>query len=446
MRFAVFVFSLVLVVMPAYVHAIVFVPAVTGALVRTAGGAVVKVANKKTLAGVAVSLGVPVAIDYCKKNKQKCKDWVGDVAETFFDDDNTDDGCHTYLIYQGARTSTKSTNLSAVVQAEVDNAMQRSKKDYGGLNLSYVSHEQDFSDIQEQSDRAVQRHLSQYRKTKSSGAVSVNSKQNLIDTSYVSSDGKTRHVKLSYSVSLTTYIACNDADNDRKLDELGLPSRHQKQEEKKQAAQKIIERIKDNDPDYIINNYGDQINIGQYCSAHACDELTAEFGDEVMKNKSKYDIDKINKANCEVENNKIKSCKNAKKDKDEQETEQTDEQQTEGQGDKGDQDPIECDASAFHKKVCDFIDWYQDDTDLDDDTKVKVTDLSDGLQLDKNRIKFTAQCPADKTFKMAYAGVEVSPSISYRSLCDAFIMMKPFIIGLSGIAAALIVTVGGRRG
>lgn len=169
------------------------------------------------------------------------------------------------------------------------------------------------------------------------------------------------------------------------------------------------------------------------------------MGDEVMKNKSKYDIDKINKANCEVENNKIKSCKNAKKDKDEQETEQTDEQQTEGQGDKGDQDPIECDASAFHKKVCDFIDWYQDDTDLDDDTKVKVTDLSDELQLDKNRIAFAKQCPPDKTFKMAYAGVEVNPSISYRWLCDAFIMMKPFIIGLSGISAVLIIT-GGRRG
>ncbi|OVE54059.1 hypothetical protein, partial [Chryseobacterium mucoviscidosis] len=52
-----------------------------------------------------------------------------------------------------------------------------------------------------------------------------------------------------------------------------------------QHTQKIIQYAKDNDPDYIINNYGDTINIEQYCSAHACDELTAEFGDEVMKNK-----------------------------------------------------------------------------------------------------------------------------------------------------------------
>lgn len=385
MRLFVFVLSIALIVSTTYAHAIVWLPAVSGAVIRTAAGHYMKVASKKALAGslfVAGGYGTNFAVNYCKKNKQKCKDWVGDVAETFFDDDTDDtNGNSNHYICNISGTDRHFVDLQAV-------------------NEFHCS-------LNKQQTRGIKIYSHQFHNNK-------------------------EFVQFySYCNNTHTVLSCH---------------RSKDKELTKEQVQKIIERIKDDDPDYIINNYGDTINIEQYCSAHACDELTAEFGDEVMKNKSKYDIDKINKANCEVENNKIKSCKNAKKDKDEQETEQTDEQQTEGQGDKGDQDPIECDASAFHKKVCDFIDWYQDDTDLDDDTKVKVTDLSDELQLDKNRIKFTAQCPADKTFKMAYAGVEVSPTISYKSLCDGFIMLKPFIIGLSGIAAALIVTVGGRRG
>lgn len=416
MRFAVFVFSLVLVIMPTYVHAIAFVPAVTGALVRSGAGQFVKVQSKKALASFATTKFakntlITVATGYCLKNKQKCKDWVGDVAETFFDDDNTDDGCVFKMFYSSRNNYSHHQYHDKLSDA---------------INASYGFK----SGVSSRPTDEIERKNKEF----------VSAKENLKKRAE-----QFRNSILDYSVPMQHFRYDNGFQSSIQV---GMHYRLACGDEAQEELKKIIERIKDDDPDYIINNYGDTINIEQYCSAHACDELTAEFGDEVMKNKSKYDIDKINKANCEVENNKIKSCKNAKKDKDEQETEQTeqtDEQQTEGQGDKGDQDPIECDASAFHKKVCDFIDWYQDDTDLDNDTKVKVTDLSDDLQLDKNRIKFTTQCPADKTFKMAYAGVEVSPTISYKSLCDGFIMLKPFIIGLSGIAAVLIIA-GGRRG
>ncbi|TWV80174.1 hypothetical protein [Moraxella sp. VT-16-12] len=325
MRFAVFVFSLVLVVMPAYVHAIVFVPAITGALVRTAGGAVIKVANKKTLAGVAVSLGVPFAIDYCKKNKQKCKDAIGDVAEWFFDDE-TNQVCH----YDGKQFAS-ADDLCAYFF----------KKANSHNRQGYV-----FAD--------------RYKAT--NGMCLVYGGTN------------------KYNGNAGASFNCTD-----------------KSQAISQHTQKIIQYAKDNDPDYIINNYGDTINIEQYCSAHACDELTAEFGDEVMKNKSKYDIDKINKANCEVENNKIKSCDKAKKQLEldfEAEAEQPKDDEDTDPTPKGDKtDDIDCDSSKFHKKICQFINWTQTDDDPPQDTKLDIDEPDTPKNKDTN-INFVGTCPA----------------------------------------------------
>lgn len=385
MRFSVFAFSLFFILSTTYAHAVapLIFTAVEGALIRTATGQFIKAPSKKALANFAVGLGVPVAVSYCQKHKEKCKDIVGDVADYLFDDtDNSDNLCRYSVKYFKSGDEAcayffeqaNSRNTKGYIFADRYEARNGICHVYGGTNK------------------------------------------------YNGNVGATYH--------------CSNKD-----------------EVLKRETQKIINHIKENDVDYIINNYGDTINIQQYCSSHACDELTAEFGNEVMNNKNDYDIDKINKVNCEVENNKIKSCENAKKNKekdeeeDEQETEETEQDETEQSDTTNDDnnDKINCEASEFHKKVCDFIDWYQDDTEFDDDTKVKVNDLSDDLQLKKDRVQFNAQCPPDKTFNMSYAGVNVSPTISYKSLCDGFIMLKPFIIGLSGITAILIIA-GGRRG
>lgn len=325
MRFAVFVFSLVLVVMPAYVHAIVFVPAITGALVRTASGAVVKVANKKTLATAVVGLGVPFAIDYCKKHPKKCKDWVGDAAEWLFDDDNTDNQDMCYYV-EGAKDKPTYKKSDACKVTRENHRLSGYKLEFYNVGNGYCR-------------------------------------------STVSSD-----------VYPIFTISC---DTKRKIDSEKL-------------AKKIAEHLLDDDPDYIINNYGDTINIEQYCLAHACDELTAEFGDEVMKNKSKYDIDKINKANCEVENNKIKSCDKAKKQLEldfEAESEQPKDEDTDPtpKGDKT--DDIDCDSSKFHKKICQFISWTQTDDDPPQDTKLDIDEPDAPKNKDPN-INFVGTCPA----------------------------------------------------
>lgn len=334
MRFAVFVFSLVLLIMPTYVHAIAFVPAVVGGLVRTAGGAVIKVANKKTLAtfaigaaGASVPKGVELAKNYCVKQSKKCKDWVGDTAEWLFDDEissvchydgkqfaSADDVCAYFF------NKANSRNTNGYTFATSYKAVNGMCLVYGGTN--------------------------------------------------------------KYNGNLGASFSCTD-----------------KSQVITQHTQKIIERIKDDDPDYIINNYGDTINIEQYCSSHACDELTAEFGDEVMKNKNKYDIDKINKANCEVENGKIKSCKNAKKEQLELDfEEQKEEEKEENPKDdtpKNDEKigDIDCNSSKYHKKICEFINWTQTDDDPPEDTKLDIDEPKTPKNKDTN-INFVGSCPA----------------------------------------------------
>lgn len=381
MRFAVFVFSLVLTLMPVYVYAFAFVPAAVGGLVRTAGGAVVKVASKKnltTFAWGAMGASTPQAFNlvknYCTKHSKKCKDWVGDTTEWLFDtnDNDTNQVCY----YDGKQF--KSTDDLCAYFFNKANARN---------NKSYV-----------------------------------------FATSYKTRDGYCLVYggTNKFNGNVGAAFSCTDKQSI-------IIIKHTKE---------IIERIKDDDPDYIINNYGDTIDIEKYCASNACDELTANFGDEVMKNKDKYDIDKINKVNCEVENNKIKSCDNAKKEKDKKDD---DEESNEEQTNKSDDDKIiQCDSTGFHKKVCDFIDWYQDDFEHDNqNTAVDVDDKTNDLPKHKDYVKFNAQCPPDKVINLSYAGISKSLNWTYRDFCQAMINLKPFVVGFSMISSAFILA--GRK-
>lgn len=220
--------------------------------------------------------------------------------------------------------------------------------------------------------------------------------------------------------------------------------------DKYQNNQQIINQTINNKSDTEINNiiekYITEIEINNYCSnGGKCDELSKDFADEVFKKLDKYDIDKIHKDNCEVKNNKIVSCEKAKIKKDDEEENQQEENDETGKSDKDNK--INCDASEFHKKICDFIDWYQDDDyqPKDNDKEQTVKDLSDNLKIDDKRVKFNAQCPPDKHFEINYMGVTKTSKISYTRYCEFFVMLKPFLLGLSGIASVLIIT-GVRRG
>lgn len=329
MRLFVFVLSIALIVSTTYAHAIVWLPAVSGAVVRTAAGHYIKVASKKALAGslfVVGGYGANFAANYCKKNKEKCKNILGDTVEYFFDDDETND--HDYYTCQVLGYN---STPSKVAKYYCDN--------YKG---GHVSH-------------------------------SIVQNNNVATLKAVCKRE-------------TVNIHCSkNSDN--------TPE---------QLAKKIAEHLSDDDIDYIINNYSKEIeiNIDKYCAtAGACAELEQAFGDEVMNNKNKYDIDRINKDNCEVKNDKIISCDNAKIDKDDDDSD-TPKDGDDGQdGQDGDDTkpkdkdkPIKCDSSPFHKKVCDFIDWYYSDEYTQSDTKIDVQD--DTPKPTNTNIDFSGSCPA----------------------------------------------------
>lgn len=375
MRFAVFVFSILLIFSTTYAHAIAFVPAVVGGLVRTAGGQVMKVASKR---GVVATASAALAL-YCKKNQKKCKDILGDAADYFFDDDDNDQGCFGVVLYDGH------TDKEIAISNAIDKQIKEQERILS-TKYTFISRTKD--DFNYQTERA-KKSIDEIKKQgiKSNYTAYVYRAFGLFLASRTIGNQQLEQ-SMSYSVSVVGKLVCNDVDK-------------QDIENKKneQLAKKIAEHLSDDDIDYIINNYSKEIeiNIDKYCAtAGACAELDQAFGDEVMNNKNKYDIDRINKDNCEVKNDKIISCDNAKIDKDD------DDSDTPKDGDDGqdgddtkpkDKDkPIKCDSSPFHKKVCDFIDWYYSDEYTQSDTKIDVQD--DTPKPTNTNIDFNGSCPA----------------------------------------------------
>lgn len=116
--------------------------------------------------------------------------------------------------------------------------------------------------------------------------------------------------------------------------------------------------------------------------------------------------------------------------------------------DSDDDKPLFCDSSEFTKKVCDWIDWTQEEHDeLEPDAgKVDITDKSKDLNIDQNRIDFSNQCPAPTPINTSVGGFPISTELNYQPLCDFFTMLNPFVIGMGGISSALIIAAGVRRG
>lgn len=421
MRLAVFVFSILLIFSTTYAHAIVWLPAVSGAVVRTGAGKVIKVASK-----TAFMSGATIAVvNYCKKNKEKCKNILGDTVEYFFDDD--DDQCGLKPYY---RTSTyKGYDLDIAIHASINEISTAYKR-------TYVSHVSD--NIKNASNEIKSR-------------IASNSDKKFIPivaTDYfiyqVVTVNNTYQGRQSYSVTMEVKSTCDDA------------TQQQKEVQKQAQIQKIIQNLSDDDITYIINNYGDQIDIDKYCTTpNACAELEQAFGDEVMNNKGKYDIDRINKDNCEVKNDKIISCDNAKinKDDDDSDTPKDGDDGQDGQdGDdtkpKDKDKPIKCDSSPFHKKICDFIEWTQTDDDPPD-TKLDIEKPNTLKNKDPN-INFVSSCPAPYTLDFVIdfgfiGSKEVSITLlDTPKLCNFLdTWIKPIMLVLGPLHAIYIL--GGSR-
>lgn len=408
MRFAVIVFSLLLVFTPVYSYAFFWfgAGAVKGMIARTGLGQFVKINSRRAFAGSVMWGGAQmtekslnVVKSYCKKTK-KCDDILDAVSLSDDTPQETETLQCTISYNREILTSSDPQNLC---EQWLVKANQHVAKSYPNKSFKFAD--------------------------------SITAKVNTInDGGYCAVYGGMQ----KFTGNNAGVFRCETKKieiNNSQETEINIT---------KEQIQRIVNNMSDDDITYIINNYGDDIEVEKYCSEDSCDELSNEFGQEVQNNQNKYDIDQINKANCVVENSKIVSCDNAKIKQDE-ETEETTEENKEQETQETTEDKkINCEASEFHQKVCDFIDWYQDDFEHDNtDTGVNVDDKSDDLPKRKDYVKFNAQCPPDKIINLSFAGVNKSLNWTYQDFCSAMIELKPFVVGFSLITGAFIVS--GRR-
>lgn len=454
MRLYVFALSLILIFFNtqiAYANPLIGLVIRQGLLAKTAKGAV-KIAknNKKGLVSYLFSGGTFGISAYCVKNKKICQEILGetwDIVEDMLggnDDDNVDGKCTSPKIHYRTNNYRGYDKKSAINNA-IDDDFKRFRNS-DSVTYELIGYKSDDMDIVKP---LIDKHiaslnkrqyidmakLKQDKKQSVKNFVTMSRAKYTVKAKYKNGNTSTFDVDVSFATDAA--FECY-ADKDTYVTN--------NKQEIEQVINQTINNKSETEINNIIEKHITEIEINNYCSnGGKCDELSKEFADEVFKKLDKYDIDKIDRDNCEVKNNKIVSCEKAKIKKDDEEENQQEENDETEKGDKDNK--INCDASEFHKKVCDFIDWYQDDDYLpkDNDNEQTVKDLSDTLKIDDKRVKFSAQCPPDKHFEINYMGVTKTSKISYTRYCEFFIALKPFLLGLSGIASVLIIT-GVRRG
>ena len=68
-----------------------------------------------------------------------------------------------------------------------------------------------------------------------------------------------------------------------------------------------------------------------------------------------------------------------------------------------------CEGTEFNKKLCDFVDWVKQEPDASEENgTVDVTDKSEGLNIDHNRIDFSNQCPAPTPIVTSVLGFPIT--------------------------------------
>lgn len=101
-----------------------------------------------------------------------------------------------------------------------------------------------------------------------------------------------------------------------------------------------------------------------------------------------------------------------------------------------------CNSNPFFRRVCDWITWTQQKHEPKTDTKIDIkTGELPAIKTDK--VKFKEQCPAPKQINIKVAGQIFNEEMNYQPLCDFFVQLKPFIVGLGYLSGAFIVA--GRR-
>ncbi len=109
------------------------------------------------------------------------------------------------------------------------------------------------------------------------------------------------------------------------------------------------------------------------------------------------------------------------------------------------------DYKEFTQEIRDFIDEYNENIDENAnplEVEEQPYEIKENNNIDlttTHYIQGYSGCPADRVFPVSMGGQTIDIVISYRSLCDAAVMFKPFVILMSFIAGMMIITNTGRR-
>lgn len=94
-----------------------------------------------------------------------------------------------------------------------------------------------------------------------------------------------------------------------------------------------------------------------------------------------------------------------------------------------------CNETEFNKKVCDFIDWFQEEPTKPTDEKPAIKDIE---AQNSNKIDMSGSCPAPYQINFSVFGHSQNNSISYQPLCDALEMLKPIFVGAGALSSMFI--------
>lgn len=94
-----------------------------------------------------------------------------------------------------------------------------------------------------------------------------------------------------------------------------------------------------------------------------------------------------------------------------------------------------CNETEFNKKVCEFMDWFQDEPTAPTDEKPSIKDID---AENSNKIDMSGSCPAPYQINFSVFGYFQDNSISYQPLCDALEMLKPIFVGAGALSSMFI--------
>lgn len=103
--------------------------------------------------------------------------------------------------------------------------------------------------------------------------------------------------------------------------------------------------------------------------------------------------------------------------------------------------PIECNANGFYKKVCDWMDWTQEEPEEVEPEQVEIEQVE---AENSNKIDMAGECPAPYQLNFDVLGYQQNHSISYEPLCGALVLLKPIFVG-SGALSGMFILMGYSR-